>query len=124
MKRTVALLTCLALIIPGAAVASANSTNGSYGQSGVHNVSASKNPCTTASGSGGSSSTGSSGSASGSSSSGSMNGANCADTGPIAASTSTGSLPFTGLDLAALAAGGAVLLGAGMVLRRYSAANR
>jgi hypothetical protein len=122
MKRTVALLTCLALIIPGAAVASANSTNGSYGQSGVHNVSASKTPCTTASGSGGSS-TGSSGSASGSSSSGSMNGANCADTGPIAA-TSTGSLPFTGLDLAALAAGGAVLLGAGMVLRRYSAANR
>jgi hypothetical protein len=115
MKRTVALLTCLALIIPGAAVASANSTNGSYGQSGVHNVAASKNPCTTASGSGGSSSTGT-----GSSS----NGANCADTGPISASTSTGSLPFTGLDLAALAAGGAVLLGAGMVLRRYSSTNR
>jgi hypothetical protein len=118
MKRTVALLTCLALIIPGAAVASANSTNGSYGQSGVHNVSASKNPCTTASGSGGSSSTGS-----GSSSTG-ANGANCADTGPISGSTSTGSLPFTGLDLAALAAGGAVLLGAGMVLRRFSANNR
>jgi hypothetical protein len=115
MKRTVALLTCLALIIPGAAVASANSTSGSYGQSGVHNVSASKNPCTTASGSGGSSSSGT-----GSSS----NGANCADTGPISASTSTGSLPFTGLDLAALAAGGAVLLGAGMVLRRFSANNR
>ena len=109
MKRSVALLTGLALMIPGAAVASANSTNGSYGQSGVHNVSTSKNPCANGSGSGSSSS---------------GTGANCADTGPISASTSTGSLPFTGLDLAALAAGGVVLLAAGMVLRRFSATNR
>jgi hypothetical protein len=113
MKRSIALLTCLALMIPGAAVASANSTNDSYGLSGVHNVSASKTPS--------SSSTCGSGS---SGSSSSATGANCADTGPIAASTSTGSLPFTGLDLAALAAGGVVLLAAGMMLRRFSATNR
>ena len=95
MKRSIALLTCLALMIPGAAVASANSTNDSYGLSGVHNVSASQSPS--------SSST---------------------QTGPISASTSTGSLPFTGLDLGALAAGGVILLAAGVVLRRFSATNR
>ena len=95
MKRSVALLTCLALMIPGAAVASANSTNDSYGLSGVQNVSGSKTPTSSSS-----------------------------NTGPISASTSTGSLPFTGLDLAALAAGGVVLLAAGMMLRRFSATNR
>jgi hypothetical protein len=34
------------------------------------------------------------------------------------------SLPFTGLDLGALAAGAIVLLGAGIVLRRASATSR
>jgi hypothetical protein len=33
---------------------------------------------------------------------------------------STGTLPFTGLDVALLAAGGATLLGAGFVVRRLS----
>lgn len=99
MKRTIALLTCLAVMIPGAAVASANSTQGSYApQSGVHNVTSSRSNC----------STGSSGS-------------NCASATETA---STGSLPFTGLDLAALAAGGAVLLAAGLALRRVSATDR
>jgi hypothetical protein len=53
-----------------------------------------------------------------------MTGANCADTGPISATTSTGSLPFTGLDLGALGAGAVVLLGAGVALRRFSASSR
>jgi hypothetical protein len=124
MKRTVALLTCLALMIPGAAVASANSTNDSYGQSGVHNVSASKNACANGAGSSsGTAGSGSSSSGSAGASSGSASGANCADTGPISATTSTGSLPFTGLDLGALGAGAAVLLGAGVLLRRFSAAK-
>jgi hypothetical protein len=36
------------------------------------------------------------------------------------ASTSSSTLPFTGLDVVLLAAGGAVLLGAGLVVRRLS----
>jgi hypothetical protein len=84
-------------MIPGAAVASANSTKCSYSKlCQVHNVSASKSP------------------------SGSQS-----NTSPVAASqTTTGSLPFTGLDLAALAVGGVVLLGAGLMLRRVSATER
>ncbi len=35
-------------------------------------------------------------------------------------STSEGTLPFTGLDVALLAAGGGTLLGAGVVVRRLS----
>ncbi|MGI8559432.1 MAG: hypothetical protein ACR2ND_14210 [Solirubrobacteraceae bacterium] len=35
-------------------------------------------------------------------------------------STSSSTLPFTGLDVALLAAGGAALLGAGLVVRRLS----
>jgi hypothetical protein len=35
-------------------------------------------------------------------------------------STSDGTLPFTGLDVALLAAGGGTLLGAGVVVRRLS----
>ena len=34
--------------------------------------------------------------------------------------TSTGSLPFTGLDLALLVGGGCVLLGTGVVVRRLT----
>jgi hypothetical protein len=100
MKRTIALLTCLALMIPGAAVASANSTQGSYSpQSGVHNVTSSRNH---------------------SPSSQTTQNANASTT----EAASTGSLPFTGLDLAALAAGGVVLLAGGLLLRRVSATQR
>ena len=34
--------------------------------------------------------------------------------------TNTGSLPFTGLDVGLLAAGGGTLLGAGLIVRRMS----
>jgi hypothetical protein len=34
--------------------------------------------------------------------------------------SSTGTLPFTGLDIGLLVAGGAVLMGAGLVVRRFS----
>ena len=110
MKRTVTLLTCLALMIPGAAVASANSTTANYGpHSAVKNVTASRNACSSGSGSSGSSS-----------SSSSSSGTCVSDT----ETTQTGALPFTGLDLGALAAGAVLLLGTGMVLRRVSATNR
>lgn len=39
---------------------------------------------------------------------------------PTTGSTSSGTLPFTGLDVVLLAAGGAALLGAGLVVRRLS----
>jgi len=109
MKRTVALLTCLALMIPGAAVASANSTTSNYGHSSVKNVTASRNKCTSGSGSSSSSSSSSSGSGS------------CVS---ATETTQASSLPFTGLDLGALAAGAVLLLGAGIVLRRVSATSR
>jgi hypothetical protein len=112
MKRTVALLTCLALMIPGAAVASANSTTSNYGpHSSVKNVTASRNKCSSGSGSSGSTSSGSSGSASGT----------CVSNTETA---QVNSLPFTGLDVGALAAGAVLLLGAGIVLRRVSATSR
>lgn len=103
MKRTVALLASLALLIPGAAVASANSTTANYSHHGaVKHVTASRTPSPTCT-------TGSSGSS------------NCVS---ATETTQAGSLPFTGLDVGALAAGAVVLLGAGIVLRRVSAANR
>lgn len=39
---------------------------------------------------------------------------------PTTTTTSTGTLPFTGLDVALLAAGGGALLGVGLVVRRMS----
>ncbi|HLI60901.1 MAG TPA: hypothetical protein VKV21_14665 [Solirubrobacteraceae bacterium] len=97
MKRIVALLTSLALLIPGAAVASANSTSAGYSHHGaVKHVTASRKPSSNS-------------------------------TTPSVSNTSTtqaGSLPFTGLDVGALAAGAVVLLGAGIVLRRVSATDR
>lgn len=104
MKRTVALLTSVALMIPGAAVASANSTTSNYGHPSVKNVTASRSTgCTSSSGSTSSSS-----------------GSQCVSS---TTTTTVSSLPFTGLDLGALAAGGVVLLGAGLVLRRVAATN-
>jgi hypothetical protein len=45
--------------------------------------------------------------------------------GGISASASPGgSLPFTGLDLLALTAGGLLLVGSGLLLRRFSIANK
>jgi hypothetical protein len=41
-----------------------------------------------------------------------------------AATPSSGTLPFTGADLAAVAFGGAALLGGGMTLRRYGRKHR
>src|SRR5579875_3971944 len=98
MKRTVALLTCMALMIPGAAVASANSTTSNYGHhTAVKSVTASRSTTPTT-----------------------------PSTSPTSATetTQTGSLPFTGLDVGALAAGAVLLLGAGLVLRRVSATSR
>jgi hypothetical protein len=96
MKRIVALLTSLAILAPGAAVASANSSQSAYGNQGVKNV---ENTAT------------------------SPAGGSVSPTSAARAESSTGSLPFTGLDLGALAAGGVVLLGAGLVVRRLSAEN-
>jgi hypothetical protein len=95
MKRIVALLTSAALLIPGAAVASANSTSSGYGHPSVKNVTASRH-----------------------------NGSGTTPGVSEATTTQTGSLPFTGLDLGALGAGAVVLLGAGIALRRASATDR
>lgn len=95
MKRIVALLTSMALLIPGAALASANSTSSGYGHPSVKNVTASRHHR-----------------------SGTTPGVSNTQT------TQTGSLPFTGLDVGALAAGAVLLLGAGIVLRRVSTTNR
>ena len=112
MKRIAALTTCLALLIPGAAVASANSgpTSCSYTKtcplSKVDHASASKNPATK------------------STAPSAATSPSTVENAAATRTTSTGSLPFTGLDLGALGAGAVVLLGAGMVLRRASATDR
>ena len=109
MKRTVALLTCLALLIPGASVSLASgsgSTHCSYTHNchlkQVDHATASRHPA-------------------GASKSGrpsTVNDANATQT------ASTGSLPFTGLDVGALGAGAIVLLGAGVALRRVASDRR
>jgi hypothetical protein len=114
MKRIAALTTCLALLIPGAAVASAksDSTPCSYTKtctlSKVDHASASRSPKTTKK----------TATQTSSPSNATVKNASATRT------ASTGSLPFTGLDLGALSAGAVVLLGAGMVLRRASATDR
>jgi hypothetical protein len=111
MKRIAALTTCLALLIPGAAVASAksDSTPCSYTKtcslSKVDHASASRSPAKK-------------------STSPAVTSPSTVKNANAARTTSTGSLPFTGLDLGALSAGAVVLLGAGMVLRRASATDR
>ena len=114
MKRTVALLTCLALLIPGASIALA-SGSGSTGCSYTHNCSLKKVDHASASRT---PSTGSTSPSAGSTSPGVVNSADATGT------TSAGSLPFTGLDVGALGAGAVVLLGAGMALRRVSSVRR
>lgn len=44
----------------------------------------------------------------------------CTSTSETTATSSQGTLPFTGLDVALLALGGGTLLGAGLVVRRLS----
>lgn len=44
----------------------------------------------------------------------------CTPVGSTTATTSSGTLPFTGLDIVLLVAGGGTLLGAGFVVRRLS----
>jgi hypothetical protein len=116
-------MTCLALLIPGAAVASANSTSSSYTSNStghkvdnkaapshkVDNKSASRTPKT---------STKTTSPATSTTSPSSVQAANASRT------VSTGSLPFTGLDDGALAGGAVVLLGAGLMLRRASTTDR
>jgi hypothetical protein len=97
MKRIVALMASFAMLVPGAAVASANSTSSSYGQHDVQSVIATRSPATTV----------------------------AATTNSSSNNTSAaGSLPFTGLDIGALALGGVVLLGAGVAVRRMSATSK
>jgi hypothetical protein len=110
MKWIAALAASAALLIPGAAVASASSTPCSYTHtcqlSKVDHASASRTPKK------------------------STSPAATTKTPAVvknateAKTASTGSLPFTGLDLGALGAGAIVLLGAGMVLRRASTDRR
>lgn len=95
MKRTVALIASFAMLIPGAAVASANSTSSSYGQHDVQSVIATRTPATTT-----------------------------AAVTTASNTSAAGSLPFTGLDIGALALGGVVLLGAGVAVRRMSATEK
>jgi hypothetical protein len=79
MKRIALLITILALVFPGAALAQGGSTCQAYGQQ------------------------------------------TCSSIEPVSNSTSSGStLPFTGLDLALLLAGAALLLGTGIVLRKIT----
>jgi hypothetical protein len=84
MKRIVALIVGIALLVPSVALAEGGSTCQSY------------NPqlCSVAS--------------------------NTAQRTTTTASTSASTLPFTGLDVVLLAAGGGALLGAGLVVRRLS----
>jgi hypothetical protein len=95
MKRIATIIVGLALVLPSAAFASGSSTCQSYNPQlcSVAGNSAAQN-----SGTGDSSS-------------------------PTTASSSTGTLPFTGLDVVLLAVGGGTLLGAGLVVRRLSRAS-
>jgi hypothetical protein len=113
MKRIAALAASAALLIPGAAVASASSTptSCSYTKtcqlSKVDHASASRSPKSKTN-----------------SPATSANTPSVVKNATEAKTASTGSLPFTGLDLGALGAGAVMLLGAGMVLRRASIDRR
>lgn len=102
MKRIVVLLVAIAALIPGAAIASANSTSCSYGPCQAHHViHIRRSPAT-----------------------GPTNTSRVeavSATKPTTINADSGSLPFTGLDVGALAAGGVVLLGAGLFVRRLTA---
>lgn len=107
MKRIVVLLVAIAALVPGAAIASANSTSCSYGQCTVHHVIHTRHsPTTTSRGP--------------DSPCPSCQVDSNSATKPTVEADS-GSLPFTGLDIGALAAGAVVLIGAGLFVRRLTA---
>jgi hypothetical protein len=109
MKRIstlVGVVAVLALAIPSLAMA-ASSTCQAYG------------PQTCSSVSNGNASTGN-GSGSTGSSPGTVSSASSPGTVSSATATSAGTLPFTGLDVVLLVAGGGTLLAAGFVVRRLS----
>ena len=82
-----------ALVLPGAALASGSSTCQSYNQQLCQVVGAGSN-------------------------NDAGNGSTTAD--QTSTTTSAGTLPFTGLDVGLLVIGGAVLMGAGLLVRRFS----
>ena len=102
MKRIAAtmLASFTLLAVPGIALAS-NSTSQQYGSNvqSVQNTTASRTP----------------------SSSPSSSAVSPASAAQATATTAAGTLPFTGLDIGFVAAGGIVLLGAGLLVRRLSA---
>lgn len=109
MKRTSAalLVTFALLALPGLALASGNSTNQGYSSpiQSVQDTGASRPNAPNADGSTGSS----------------VSPASAAQA--TETTNASSSLPFTGIDVVLLAAGGAVLLGAGLAVRRLSGDN-
>ncbi len=96
MKRIATIIAALALLIPSTALAASSSTCQSYHQKvcNVSGLTQNQGPSEPSS---------------------AVNAASATTAG-----TNSSSLPFTGLDLGLLVVGGAVLLGAGMVVRRAS----
>jgi guanyl-specific ribonuclease Sa len=97
MKRISALVgvfAVLALMVPGAALASSSSTCQAYAPQTCESVS--------------------------SGTSGTSPGSTTVTTSSATSANSAGTLPFTGLDVVLLVAGGGALLSAGFVIRRLS----
>ena len=111
MKRSAAAFAVILAmcIVPASALASGNSTNQQYGGTvqSVQNKNASRSPKTSAT-----------------SPSTAATSPSTVANATATRSASTGSLPFTGLDVGGLAAGAVVLLGAGLMLRRASSDRR
>jgi hypothetical protein len=100
MKRFALLLVALALLVPASsAMANGNPTSSTY--SSLNGLGSNASPSNTVT----------VGSAAAGTGSGS---------GPSTGATAQSTLPFTGLDVLLLAAGGGSLLGAGLVVRRLS----
>lgn len=91
MKRLVALMVCVGALAFGASIAQASSTSCSYGLCKVQSVTSTRSPASTTQA-----------------------------TSNSTVNATASSLPFTGLDLGLLAAGGVGLLGAGLIVRRLS----
>jgi hypothetical protein len=94
MKRTVTLIAFLLLLVPSSALAASSSTCQAYNPQ-VCQVKGNSASRTTAA-------------------------ATSTTTTPVATTTNASTLPFTGLDVIFLAAGGGTLLGAGLIVRRLS----